>query len=256
MSFLRNLLRFLLLAGTLWPVQTIRADTVWGTATGSCGTNTTQLLLILDDVSGLAYVQMSGPADAWFSWGFGASTMSGTYAIVSGASVNERKLGNHNPGTQLTNSFNLLTSCTDGNQRFISLSRPLSGASSSYYTFSTGQSSIPLIWAIGVSTTFAYEGSSTNHGAMTVTNLAVSNSPPGFASAAVGGGMVVLSLTNVFPTFTNYLDTSTNLNSSSSGWTPAQILTSPTPCGSLMLGYVTNLAIPVTNNASYFRVRR
>jgi hypothetical protein len=118
----------LLVVGLLRSARATQTNTVWGTATGGAGTNTIQLLLILDGASHQAYVQMSGPADAWWSWGFGSSTMTGTYALVSsgGSSVTERQLGNHTAGTQLENSITVLSNCLNGSQRYISLSRPLS----------------------------------------------------------------------------------------------------------------------------------
>lgn len=223
-------------------------------ASGGSGTNTIQLLLILDDVSHQAYLQMSGPSDAWFSWGFGSSTMSGTYALVStGASVSERKLGNHNAGTQLANSITVLSNSFNGSQRFISLSRPLSTPSSAYYSFNVAQSSLSLIWAIGSSPVFAYEGIN-NHGAISATNAAVPDAE--LAAPVFSSGRVTLSLTNLLVTVTNYLETSTDLGSSSNTWTEAKSLFSPSPCGTFLLSYVTNVTFQATNGAFFFRVRR
>ena len=48
-----------------------------------------------DNDAGMVYITMEGNADNWFGVGFGATSMSGTYAITidSDGSATERKLG-------------------------------------------------------------------------------------------------------------------------------------------------------------------
>lgn len=119
--------------------------------------------LTVDATKDLVTITMQGPADAWFGCGFNASIMANTpYAIIvhnasTTAMVMERKLGDHDPGTQLAPSVNIISQSVSGNVRTVVLTRPLKGKSLGYYSFDLSlDSSIPVITAVGSSQTFAY----------------------------------------------------------------------------------------------------
>jgi hypothetical protein len=122
------------------------------------------LNLTVDAVNDLATITLQGPADAWFGCGFNAAIMANTpYAIIvhnaSGgtAAIMERKLGDHDPGTELAPSVKLVSQSVSGNVRTVVLTRALKGKTFDYYTFDLSlDSTIPIIAAVGSSQAFAY----------------------------------------------------------------------------------------------------
>jgi hypothetical protein len=87
------------------------------------------------------------------------SAMDNTWAIiVSGdGSVQERKLGHHSPGTELTPSVTVVSNTVTDGVRVVVVSRALLGATADHYTFkSVDTPSIGMINAVGSSPTFGY----------------------------------------------------------------------------------------------------
>ena len=120
--------------------------------------------LQLSTATGEATITLSGPAGAWFGIGFGATLMIETpYAIIidgTGA-VTERKLANHAAGTLLASSLQLLSNVVEDGTRTVVLSRPLKGASTDHYTFSSTALTLDLVAAVGSSSVFGYHKSRT-----------------------------------------------------------------------------------------------
>jgi len=112
--------------------------------------------VVMDSAQGLVYIIYSGPTSAWHGIGFGASEMSGTYAVIidGDGSYQERKLGNHQEGTELTSSILYSNSVTSGSTITTNLTRNMTGLSSSYYTFSTSKTSVSIIYSLGSSSSF------------------------------------------------------------------------------------------------------
>eukprot|EP00440_Ansanella_granifera_P035912 gb/GFBE01038957.1/.p1 GENE.gb/GFBE01038957.1/~~gb/GFBE01038957.1/.p1 ORF type:complete len:785 (+),score=142.22 gb/GFBE01038957.1/:1-2355(+) len=107
---------------------------------------------------------LSGPAEAWYGFGFHADTMkSQPYAIVvNSTGVMERKLGTlgdvdgHNEGKLLESSLTVLSNTVINGQRTVIASRALAGKTQGHYSFSTSTDSIHLITAVGASQAFAH----------------------------------------------------------------------------------------------------
>ena len=70
--------------------------------------------------------------------------------IVDGSgAVTERKLGRHEPGRLLKPSVSVQETKVQGDLRSLTLTRPLKGASSDYYTFTPFTEAWPfLAWSI------------------------------------------------------------------------------------------------------------
>ena len=151
----------------------VAAAATWnaaGSATATCGVGAVEgalrgslveLSVALDAETSLATLTLVGPSDKWFGVGFNASLMSDLpYAIIveaapsssgnTAASVSERKLANHYPGTALSPS--MLTVVSDvvaGGVRTLVLTRALRGATSEHYTFDPSELALPFINAVG-----------------------------------------------------------------------------------------------------------
>lgn len=103
----------------------------------------------------------TGPSDTFFAFGFGGSQMSGTYAFVlnsTAGDVQERKLGEHNPGSELTSSVNVLSSDVSNNEITIVFERALTGTNADYYDFTAGEGNINMIYSKGTAQSLAYHG--------------------------------------------------------------------------------------------------
>eukprot|EP01059_Diplonema_ambulator_P030544 TRINITY_DN5273_c0_g2_i1.p1 TRINITY_DN5273_c0_g2~~TRINITY_DN5273_c0_g2_i1.p1 ORF type:complete len:1010 (+),score=280.65 TRINITY_DN5273_c0_g2_i1:55-3084(+) len=101
------------------------------------------------------FITVEGPASAWFGVGFNGSMMSGTYAIIVDGygQATERVLGDHDPGTQLSDNMITVVDYTVVNGvRTVLLSRALEGVTPDHYTFTPNDGtpySIPFIAAFG-----------------------------------------------------------------------------------------------------------
>lgn len=122
-------------------------------------------------------IEYTGPSNLWYAVGFGGSSMANTYIILTdgAGNVTERKLGNHNAGSQLSPSLTSSNTNINGSIRTTTVTRPLMGPNGDYYDFS-GASTIPLIWARGTGANLAYHGSS-NKGPAMVTMTSSCNIP-------------------------------------------------------------------------------
>ena len=144
----------------------------------TCGANSSQLVaqlssfvqlnLTMDISSNSVTISIKGPADKWFAIGFGASEMKGTYSIaVDGrGNVTEHKLGDHELGSVLEPSVALVSAEVVGGLRTVVLSRNFQGKTADYFTFSAGESTIPVIDAVGSGAELGYHQQKTSSSAM------------------------------------------------------------------------------------------
>jgi len=110
------------------------------------------LALEVDGGSNLVNISISGPSQYWFGVGFNASQMADLpYAIIvdGNGNVQERKLGDHDPGTQIQTSVKVLDSTVTNGIRTVLLQRSLTGLTPNHYTFSPSIATIPFINALG-----------------------------------------------------------------------------------------------------------
>jgi hypothetical protein len=68
--------------------------------------------------------------------------------------IQERKLANHDAGAALASTAKVVSDSLDTTERVLVLSRPLTGSSLDYYTFSASASTLPIIIAVGSKPTF------------------------------------------------------------------------------------------------------
>eukprot|EP00051_Salpingoeca_urceolata_P006258 m.83056 g.83056 ORF g.83056 m.83056 type:complete len:545 (+) comp14750_c0_seq2:647-2281(+) len=125
---------------------------------------------------GLATLTLTGPADVWFGIGLGAKQMSddpNAIIVLGNGTVFEQKLGDQQAGTRLPMSLNVTSSVVSGGNRTVVVTRPFKGSTPGHYTFTTTQSQINFINALGSTPTFAYH----KHRAAAVLNLRVLDAP-------------------------------------------------------------------------------
>ena len=115
-------------------------------------------------------MNISGPDGKWFGVGLGAKTFTMSdepYAVIvdgSGA-VKEMKLGDHDPGSQLSSSVRVVSNQVADGLRTISLTRSFMGQTSDHFTFDPSTTStIPIITASGTGPDYAYHGPTTRGG--------------------------------------------------------------------------------------------
>ena len=133
-----------------------------------------------------ATITLSGPSSVWFAVGFNAKAMadvpytievapsSSAGATGATATVIERKLANHAPGTVLnSSSLHVVSDTVDARTmvRTVVLTRPLLGADASHYTFDPSLSSVDIIAAIGPSATFGYHGNTRGGAALMLVEM-------------------------------------------------------------------------------------
>ena len=133
---------------------------------GSSSSDTTKVefSLDLDQALDRAAINITGPDGKWFGVGLDATSFSMSdepYAIiVDGAGkVQERKLGNHDGGSALSASVQVVSNNVVDGRRTVGLTRSFKGQTSDHYTFDpTTTSTLPVITASGTGPEFAYHG--------------------------------------------------------------------------------------------------
>jgi len=107
-------------------------------------------------------LNLTGPSDKWFAIGFGSHVMSDTYAVaVSGESfmdISQRRLANHAVGSPIDGGTSTEQSSDDGTRRNVSIVMDWSHGYGFSDFFLCRLTALPIIWAHGVDTTFAYHG--------------------------------------------------------------------------------------------------
>lgn len=120
---------------------------------------------------GTATITLVGPADVWFGVGLGSGSGQGSggeatgytmeqtpYAIIvlGNGTVQERALGNHNPGTELPTSLTVVSSTIANGQRTVVLTRPFAGPTAAHFKFDSHAAVLPYINAVGASPDLGY----------------------------------------------------------------------------------------------------
>jgi len=118
--------------------------------------------LRLDTKTEKAQITMTGPSSQWFGVGFNASAMKDSpWAIVvdGNGKVTEHKLkdqGAPPTTTALPASIKMISNEVKSGIRTVVLSRPFKGLNDDYYSFTTEDSILPYISAVGTGATLAY----------------------------------------------------------------------------------------------------
>lgn len=121
--------------------------------------------ITIDDGAGQIEFLLTGPDDRWFALGLGATSMNGTYSIITYPmpAVEERSLGNHSEGDVLLPAASLADHSTGGGTATFTIGRaqdPGTGA----YVFDMmdveSGAAIPVIWGVGQDPSFSYHGNS------------------------------------------------------------------------------------------------
>ena len=112
---------------------------------------------------GLATLTLSGPSDKWFALSLGSTHFDMAdkpYTIVvdGKGNVQERKLGDHDPGQVLASSLKVLSNSVVDGKRKVVVSRPFKGHTVDHFTFDPSTSTIPVLAASGNGPNFAYHG--------------------------------------------------------------------------------------------------
>lgn len=139
-----------------------------------------EISLRLDAKAGVATINLTGPANVWFGVGFNATQMADKpYAIIVDGSgnVTERRLGQHEAGSQIANSLTVVSNAVVSGRRSLVLTRALKGKTGQHHTFDPAALTMDLINAVGSGPAFAY------HKDKTATTLALW--PEGSAPACV-----------------------------------------------------------------------
>jgi len=112
--------------------------------------------------AGTARIVLTGPSAVWFGVGFNASAMKDApwAVVVDGhGAVTERKLSDQGGNNVLMKpSVKVVSNTVTGNTRTVTLTRPLAGMTSDYYSFSMTSTDVttPFISAVGSGAAFAY----------------------------------------------------------------------------------------------------
>ncbi len=166
---MRNLMFFMMVTVLSFSAQASLLSTLNVVA----GPNQLNVSVDLNTSTSIATITVTGPTDKYFAVGFDGELMNETYAIVcnqSGATVEERKLGNHNAGDVLSSSLTVESSSVTDGQLTLVLKRPLAGLTSDHFDFSSiaNDSTVSAIYTIGSSQSLVYHGIS-NRGVTSMT---------------------------------------------------------------------------------------
>ena len=233
-----------------------QTNVIWRTAQGS-STYNNNMLMIVDEPSQKVYLQLSGPADRWFAWGFNNNRMLNTYALIvlpgaGGPTIQERRLGDHNPGTQLTSQFRLVSSCTANNRIYLLLERAMTGLTTSHHTFIPNLASLPMIWAVGSSSTLI------GHTVRTPFPISPAGAHvprPRFTRITESNDVASVTITNLPVGITNRLEVGSTLLSRD--WEVASAIIRMPGCNPPTLTFVTNVNFSITNqDRAFFRIHR
>ena len=81
-----------------------------------------------------------------------------TIVVDGKGNVQERKLGDHDPGQVLTASLRVLSNSVVEGERKVVVSRPFKGHTNDHFTFDPSTSTIPVLAASGNGANFGYHG--------------------------------------------------------------------------------------------------
>merc|ERR1719242_2866187 len=129
------------------------------------GTGQVDLEIYRNEDTQMMKIKLIGPDDAWFGFGFGSTTMPGTYSVIGQGStleLVERTLGSNSGGTVLSSSGDSEVS-DDGDTRTVILTRGYDEDGTYDFTnfMDCSTSSMEYIAAHGSSNSFGYHASRT-----------------------------------------------------------------------------------------------
>jgi len=112
---------------------------------------------------GEASITISGPSNAWFSVAFGSPNFAmadkpWTLVVDGKGNVDERKLGDHDPGTVLASSVRVTSNTVVDGKRTVVMTREFKGKTSDHFTFDSTSSEISIITASGTGPNYSYHG--------------------------------------------------------------------------------------------------
>ncbi|TNE28067.1 MAG: T9SS type A sorting domain-containing protein [Bacteroidetes bacterium] len=142
------------------------------------GTNNMDITVTVNTNTNMVEIEMTGMNGTWFGYGFGGSSMSGRYTMITDGAGNfqERQLGTHTAGSALSSSATVTSNTTSGSVRTVVVSRSRVGQNASYYTFPNTATNISLIWAKGSGSSLS-QHSSSNRGSSILTLQNICNFP-------------------------------------------------------------------------------
>merc|ERR1711962_184643 len=114
-------------------------------------------------MNGEASITISGPADKWFSVAFGTPNFAmadkpWTLVVDGKGNVEERKLGDHDPGQVLSSSVRVTSNTVVDGERTVVMTREFKGKTPDHFTFDAASSEISVITASGTGPSYAYHG--------------------------------------------------------------------------------------------------
>jgi len=123
----------------------------------------TQVRLNAKVAGGEATITMSGPSDVWFSVAFGSPNFAmadkpWTLVVDGKGNIEERKLGDHDPGTLLASSVRVTSNTVVDGERTVVVTREFKGKTPDHFTFESTSSEIAVITASGAGPNYAYHG--------------------------------------------------------------------------------------------------
>ncbi len=230
-----------------------RAEMLWGTMQRA-GLDMT---LVVDKSIGKVCIQASGPADGWFGWGFGSSTMSG-YALI----FNAYNDGNYfetvmdfavQPSPQSQQDVTASYSINSGTITYTAFRKLDTGDANDYKGWASGQNLIS--WAVG-SRPFNM------HYNRNAETIAIASAPAPKISEIQhnqDAGSTTLTLQNLSPAATNKIEFVNALGTTN--WTTiSNVIFSGQPGGPSLATFMTSLSASVatgnTNAAGFYRIRQ
>jgi len=123
----------------------------------------TQVRLNAKVTGGEASITISGPATKWFAVAFGTPNFAmadkpWTVVVDGKGNVEERKLGDHDPGQVLSSSVRVTSNTVVDGERTVVMSREFKGKTPDHFTFDASNSEISVITASGTGPSYAYHG--------------------------------------------------------------------------------------------------
>ncbi len=119
------------------------------------------LNLVIDVSTNTTTITMTGPSNVWFAVGFGGSTMrSGADVIRTDGTtvIDARTTDQVLPTEDASQDLTVVSNTVSGNQRTIVLTRANNTGDDNDFVFTNNLTSLPIIWANGTSTGYAYHG--------------------------------------------------------------------------------------------------
>lgn len=121
------------------------------------------LRLTIDVGASETTITMTGPSNAWFAVGFGGSTMTSGADVIrtDGTTIlDARTTFRGLPPEDASQDLTVVSNSVSGDERTIVLTRANNTGDANDFVFTNSLTSLPVIWARGTSTTYAYHGRS------------------------------------------------------------------------------------------------